>query len=149
MPPHPGRRSVVVQQALGSAVVETAWFSELAEWIAMPSVSADEAHAPDVRRAGDWLCERIRAAGGEAELVDWGEKRSPLAIGELREARLLVRTPRDVPTPTLATHDARLDAVLAGEARQLIRRDRVLPIGKCASDEERLRLPIFVQETRA
>ena len=54
----------------------------LAEWIAIPSISADAAHAPDVARAGEWLCERIRAAGGEAELADW--KGQPLALGELR-----------------------------------------------------------------
>jgi acetylornithine deacetylase/succinyl-diaminopimelate desuccinylase-like protein len=33
-------------------------------------------------RAGEWLCERIRAAGGEAELADW--EGHPLALGELR-----------------------------------------------------------------
>jgi acetylornithine deacetylase/succinyl-diaminopimelate desuccinylase-like protein len=54
----------------------------LGEWIAIPSVSADAAHAPDVVRAGEWLCERIRAAGGEAELADWDGH--PLALGELR-----------------------------------------------------------------
>jgi acetylornithine deacetylase/succinyl-diaminopimelate desuccinylase-like protein len=35
-----------------------------------------------VVRAGDWLCEQIRAAGGEAELADW--EGHPLALGELR-----------------------------------------------------------------
>jgi acetylornithine deacetylase/succinyl-diaminopimelate desuccinylase-like protein len=54
----------------------------LGEWIAIPSISADEAHAADVRLAGEWLCEQIRAAGGEAELVDW--EGHPLAVGELR-----------------------------------------------------------------
>ena len=54
----------------------------LAEWIAIPSVSADADRADDVRRAGEWLCEQIRAAGGEAELVDW--EGHPLALGELR-----------------------------------------------------------------
>jgi acetylornithine deacetylase/succinyl-diaminopimelate desuccinylase-like protein len=55
---------------------------ELAEWIRIPSVSADPAHAEDVRRAADWLCERLKAAGGHAEIVDWDG--SPLAIGEIR-----------------------------------------------------------------
>jgi acetylornithine deacetylase/succinyl-diaminopimelate desuccinylase-like protein len=56
--------------------------TELAEWIAIPSVSADPAHGDDVRRAGEWLCERVRAAGGEAEIVSW--EGQPLAIGEVR-----------------------------------------------------------------
>ena len=59
------------------------WFSELAEWIAVPSVSADPAHGADVRRAGEWLCDRIRGAGGEAEILEWGDGQ-PLAVGELR-----------------------------------------------------------------
>ena len=33
-------------------------------------------------RAGEWVCERIRAAGGEAEIVDWHGQ--PLAVGEVR-----------------------------------------------------------------
>jgi acetylornithine deacetylase/succinyl-diaminopimelate desuccinylase-like protein len=64
------------------AAVEQAWLAELSEWLAIPSVSADLEHAADVRRAGEWLCDRIRAIGGEAELVDWDG--SPLAVGEVR-----------------------------------------------------------------
>lgn len=62
--------------------MEAAWLEELSEWIRIPSVSADPAHADDVRRAGEWLCDFVRAAGGSAELVDWEGK--PLAVGELR-----------------------------------------------------------------
>jgi acetylornithine deacetylase/succinyl-diaminopimelate desuccinylase-like protein len=62
--------------------VEPQPLDRLAEWIAIPSISADAAHAPDVIRAGEWLCEQIRAAGGEAELLDW--EGHPLALGELR-----------------------------------------------------------------
>ncbi len=54
----------------------------LFEWLRIPSVSADPAHAPDVRLAGEWLCDRIREAGGSAELVD--RHGQPLALGELR-----------------------------------------------------------------
>jgi acetylornithine deacetylase/succinyl-diaminopimelate desuccinylase-like protein len=54
----------------------------LAEWIAIPSISADASHAADVARAGEWLCEQISAAGGDAGLLDW--EGHPLAIGELR-----------------------------------------------------------------
>lgn len=60
----------------------TAWFDELADFLRIPSVSADPAHAADVRRAGEWVCELVRGAGGECELIDWHGQ--PLAIGELR-----------------------------------------------------------------
>jgi acetylornithine deacetylase/succinyl-diaminopimelate desuccinylase-like protein len=56
--------------------------AQLAELIAIPSMSADPAHAGDVRSAAEWICERVRAAGGTAELVDWEGR--PLAIGEVR-----------------------------------------------------------------
>jgi acetylornithine deacetylase/succinyl-diaminopimelate desuccinylase-like protein len=59
-----------------------AWFDELAEFLRIPSVSADPAHAQDVRAAGEWVCARVREAGGECELVDWHGR--PLAIGEIR-----------------------------------------------------------------
>lgn len=62
--------------------MEPQLLERLAEWIAIPSISADVAHRADVARAGEWLCSEIRAAGGEAELVDW--EGQPLAIGELR-----------------------------------------------------------------
>ncbi len=58
------------------------WFDELAEFLRIPSISADSAHAEDVKRAGEWVCSFIRDAGGECELVDWHGQ--PLAIGELR-----------------------------------------------------------------
>jgi acetylornithine deacetylase/succinyl-diaminopimelate desuccinylase-like protein len=58
------------------------WFDELAELLRIPSVSADPAHAADVRAAGEWVCDFLRAAGGTAELIDWDGQ--PLAVGELR-----------------------------------------------------------------
>ena len=61
---------------------DPAWLDELSEWLRIPSVSADAAHADDVRRAGEWVCEFVRAAGGEAELVDTDGH--PLAVGEIR-----------------------------------------------------------------
>jgi acetylornithine deacetylase/succinyl-diaminopimelate desuccinylase-like protein len=55
----------------------------LAEFLRIPSVSADPAHAADVRRAGDWVCQLLRGAGAdECELLDWHGQ--PLAVGELR-----------------------------------------------------------------
>ena len=59
-----------------------AWQDELAEFIRIPSVSAEAAHADDVRRAGEWVCDYGRAAGGAAELTPIGE--GFLALGELR-----------------------------------------------------------------
>ncbi len=58
------------------------WFDELAEFLRIPSVSADAAHADDVDRAGEWVRDFIRDAGGEADLVGWNGQ--PLAIGEIR-----------------------------------------------------------------
>jgi len=60
------------------------WFDELAELIAIPSVSADPAHANDVRRAGEWVRDVIVAAGGTATLEETG--RQPLVIGEIPAA---------------------------------------------------------------
>jgi acetylornithine deacetylase/succinyl-diaminopimelate desuccinylase-like protein len=55
---------------------------ELAELIAIPSVSADPAHAGDVRRAAEWVRDFVVAAGGSAELVETGAQ--PLVIGEIK-----------------------------------------------------------------
>ncbi len=61
------------------------WFDELAEWLRIRSVSAEPARAGDVRDAGQWVCQLLRDAGGEAELIDWDGQ--PLAIGELGASR--------------------------------------------------------------
>ena len=58
------------------------WFHELSELLRIPSISADAAHAADVRTAGEWVCSFVRGAGGECELLDWHGQ--PLAIGEIR-----------------------------------------------------------------
>jgi len=58
------------------------WFDELAEFLRIPSISADPAHADDVRAAARWVCDFVRAAGGTCELVEWGER--PLVVGEVR-----------------------------------------------------------------
>ncbi|MGH3692360.1 MAG: M20/M25/M40 family metallo-hydrolase, partial [Microbacterium sp.] len=62
--------------------IDPAWLGELFEWLRIPSVSADPAHAGDVREAGEWVCEFVRGAGGKAELVE--TKTHPLAVGEIR-----------------------------------------------------------------
>jgi acetylornithine deacetylase/succinyl-diaminopimelate desuccinylase-like protein len=58
------------------------WLDELVEWLRIPSVSADPAQADAVGRAGEWLCDFVRSAGGDAELV--ATETQPLVIGELR-----------------------------------------------------------------
>jgi acetylornithine deacetylase/succinyl-diaminopimelate desuccinylase-like protein len=58
------------------------WLEELSEWLRIPSISADPAHQEDVRAAGEWACSFVRAAGGDATLVDFNGR--PLALGELR-----------------------------------------------------------------
>jgi len=62
--------------------VPEAWFDELAEFLRIPSLSADPAHAADVVRAGQWVCDLVRASGGECEVIDWHGQ--PLAVGEVR-----------------------------------------------------------------
>ena len=64
-----------------SAAVDEAWLDELSEFIRIPSVSADSERAADVQQAGEWVCDFVRRAGGEAELRDWDGH--PLALGEI------------------------------------------------------------------
>jgi acetylornithine deacetylase/succinyl-diaminopimelate desuccinylase-like protein len=61
--------------------MDETWRSELSEFIAIPSVSADPAHREDVKRAGEWVCDFIRRIGGTAELTPFGDKE--LALGEV------------------------------------------------------------------
>ena len=57
------------------------WLEELREFIAIPSVSADPAHAEDVRRAGEWVRDFVKRAGGKAELVRQGD--GEIVVGDL------------------------------------------------------------------
>jgi len=59
--------------------------AELAELIAIPSVSADPSHQADVAAAAEWVADRIRGAGGTAEMIPWGER--PLVVGEIRASQ--------------------------------------------------------------
>jgi acetylornithine deacetylase/succinyl-diaminopimelate desuccinylase-like protein len=54
---------------------------QLAEFIAIPSVSADAGHAADITAAAEWVASHIRSGGGSAELVPWGAR--PLVVGEV------------------------------------------------------------------
>jgi acetylornithine deacetylase/succinyl-diaminopimelate desuccinylase-like protein len=40
-----------------------AFLDDLAEWLRIPSVSAQPEHAPDVRRSADWLAAKLRETG--------------------------------------------------------------------------------------
>jgi len=73
--------------------------SQLAELIAIPSVSADPAHAGDVEAAAAWVAERIRGAGGTADLVPWNGGR-PLVIGEVSASE----HPESAPTVLCYAH---------------------------------------------
>src|SRR5215471_9750155 len=73
------------------------WFDELAEFLRIPSVSADSAHSGDVVRAATWVADFVRAAGGEAEVIDW--EGHPLTIGEIRASH-----GGDAPTVMLYGH---------------------------------------------
>ncbi len=65
--------------------------AELSEFIAIPSISADPERQGDVRRAAEWVRDRIEAAGGTASLVPVGER--PLVIGEVRASNDAERAP--------------------------------------------------------
>jgi acetylornithine deacetylase/succinyl-diaminopimelate desuccinylase-like protein len=64
---------------------------ELAELIAIPSVSADPDHQGDVAAAAEWVAARVRGMGGEADVVPWGER--PLVVGELKASADPERAP--------------------------------------------------------
>jgi acetylornithine deacetylase/succinyl-diaminopimelate desuccinylase-like protein len=61
--------------------MEEAWLDELAQFVRIPSISADPAHAADVTAAAEWVAAFVRQAGGDAQLVPWGER--PLVVGEI------------------------------------------------------------------
>jgi acetylornithine deacetylase/succinyl-diaminopimelate desuccinylase-like protein len=71
--------------------VDAAWLEELSEFLRIPSISADPAHAADVARAGEWVCERVRRAGGSATVVT--TEASPLAIGDIPASSNADRAP--------------------------------------------------------
>lgn len=78
--------------------MDEAWRAELAELIAIPSVSADPAHREDVKRAGEWVCDFIRRIGGTAELTPFGERE--LVLGEIRASN----GASDAPTVLVYNH---------------------------------------------
>jgi acetylornithine deacetylase/succinyl-diaminopimelate desuccinylase-like protein len=54
------------------------FFGDLKEWLAIPSVSADPGHHPDVRASAEWLAAHLRATGfPEVEIWETGSAESP------------------------------------------------------------------------
>ncbi len=70
----------------GQAQPSEALLGELFEWLRIPSISTPAPAGADLERAAEWAAERVRAAGGEAELVRLGAG-NPLVTGELRASR--------------------------------------------------------------
>ncbi len=64
---------------------EGRYLRELAEFVAIPSISTDPARAGDVRRAADWVAERLRRAGS-AEVSVWETSRHPAVFGRSNHA---------------------------------------------------------------
>jgi acetylornithine deacetylase/succinyl-diaminopimelate desuccinylase-like protein len=70
---------------------------DLFEWLRIPSISTGGGDPADLERAAEWAAQRVRDAGGEAELVRIGDG-NPLVIGELRAAD------EDAPTVMIYGH---------------------------------------------
>jgi acetylornithine deacetylase/succinyl-diaminopimelate desuccinylase-like protein len=60
-------------------MLDDASLVELAELLAIPSVSADPAHAEDVRRAAEWVAAFVERLGGDADVRERGR----LVVGEV------------------------------------------------------------------
>ena len=56
------------------------YLRDLTEFIAIPSVSTDPAHAADVRRAAEWVAARLRKAG-PIEVETWETPHHPAVFG--------------------------------------------------------------------
>ena len=67
---------------------------DLIDWLRIPSISTGGGDPRDLRRAAEWVAERVDAAGGRAELREYGG--NPIAYGEL--------TARDPDAPTVLVY---------------------------------------------
>ncbi len=75
---------------------EQALLDDLLHWLRIPSISTGGGDAADLERAAAFVVDRVRGAGGEADVVP--TRGNPLAVGELRAAR------RDAPTVLIYGH---------------------------------------------
>jgi acetylornithine deacetylase/succinyl-diaminopimelate desuccinylase-like protein len=57
---------------------------ELFDWLRIPSISTGGGDPAEIEKAAEWAAAKVRAAGGEAELLTVREGGNPLVIGELR-----------------------------------------------------------------
>jgi acetylornithine deacetylase/succinyl-diaminopimelate desuccinylase-like protein len=58
--------------------------AELDEFLRIPSVSAKSEHVPDMKRAAEWLADRMRDAGLESTIEPTNGH--PIVVGEYRGA---------------------------------------------------------------
>lgn len=58
-----------------------AFLDDLAEWLRIPSVSAQPAHAPDVRRSAEWLAAKLKQTGFPVAEV-WETEGAPAVFAE-------------------------------------------------------------------
>ncbi len=59
------------------AANESAGLDRLIDWLSIPSIATDPAHAADTRRAAQWCADRLREAGINAELRETGTSDKP------------------------------------------------------------------------
>jgi acetylornithine deacetylase/succinyl-diaminopimelate desuccinylase-like protein len=69
------------------------WLEDLRDFLSIPSVSADPAHGAEVAGAAEWVADRVRHLGGEAETGEDGR----LVVGE-------IAGPEDAPTVLVYGH---------------------------------------------
>jgi acetylornithine deacetylase/succinyl-diaminopimelate desuccinylase-like protein len=75
------------------------WLDELSEFLAIPSISADPAHAGDVLAAAEWVAAKVRALGGEAEIREDGRLLVSVLAGPPGAPTVLVYGHYDVQPP--------------------------------------------------
>src|SRR4051812_32807910 len=70
---------------------------ELFAWLRIPSISTGGGDPADLERGAEWAAQKVRDAGGEAELVRIGDG-NPVVVGELKANR------EDAPTVLIYGH---------------------------------------------
>ena len=75
------------------------WLDELGEFLAIPSVSADPAHAGDVTRAAEWIAGTVRRLGGEMDILEGGRLVAGEIAGQPGAPTVLVYGHYDVQPP--------------------------------------------------